>query len=91
MADATNTPTAIIVVAGTITFANEWYQTKQINWRVPVATMLVALVFDGLSHLNNKAATGLSIMVLLGAVTARFNGKSVANTVYDTFGRQGKK
>jgi hypothetical protein len=77
--------TSIILAAGTITFANEWYQTKVVNWRIPVATMLAAVVFDGISHLDPKAGTGLAFIVLLGAFTTRFNGKSVADTVADLF------
>lgn len=79
------TSSVIILVAGTMTFGNEWYQTKQINWRIPLATIFGALLFDGLAHINDKAATGISIMVLLGAAVARFNGKSVADTVSATF------
>ncbi len=79
------TATGIVLIAGTVTFSNEWYQTKQVNWRVPVATLLVAAIFDGLARVDDKAAIGLSVMVLIGAVTTRFNGKSVADTVAETF------
>jgi hypothetical protein len=77
--------TAIVLVAGTMTFANEWYQTKQVNWRVPVATLLLAAVFDGISHLDRGIATTISVMVLIGAATTDFNGKSVADTVSSLF------
>lgn len=82
--------TNIILVAGTITFGNEWYQTHQINWKIPLATIVGALVFDGLAHLSDRGATGLAVIVLIGALTAKFNGKSVANVVADTFGKQPK-
>lgn len=85
---AVATATGIILVAGTITFANEWYQTKQINWRVPVATTLAALVFEGISHVNDHAATGLAWMALLVAMLTKFNGKSVAGTVSDLFNKK---
>jgi glucokinase len=85
-----NTATTLIITAGTITFANEWYQTKQINWRVPLATVLAALLFDGLSHVNEKAATGLAIMALLVSLLTRFNGHSVAETLAVTFRQQRK-
>jgi hypothetical protein len=75
------TATGVILTAGTITFSNEWYQTGAVNWRIPVATLLAAAVFDGLAQLDDKAALGLSVIVLLGAFTTRFNGKSVADTV----------
>jgi hypothetical protein len=87
MAAATN----IILVTGGITFVNEWYQTKKLNWRVPVATLLLAAVFDGLAKLDSKAATGVAIMALIGAMTVEFNGKSAAATVADLYPHKGKK
>lgn len=82
---AENTATVIVLTAGTITFANEWYQTKEINWRVPVATLLLAGLADGLAHINERAATGLSVMILLGALMTKFGGKSVADQIAETF------
>jgi hypothetical protein len=79
------TATVIIITAGTITFTNEWLQTHEVNLRIPLATVLAAAVFDTLAHFNDKAATGLAIIVLLGAVTTKFSGKSIANEVRDTF------
>jgi len=86
-----NTATVIVLTAGTMTFANEWYQTKTVNWKVPVATILAAAIFDGLAQLDSKAATLLSVMVLIGAATAKFGGKSVADTVSETFGKNAHK
>jgi hypothetical protein len=83
-----NTATGIVLVAGTMTFANEWYQTGKVNWRVPVATLLLAAGFDALAHIDDKAAIGLSIMVLIGAATAKFGGASVADTLAQIFGQQ---
>lgn len=80
-----NTATGIILIAGTVTFANEWYQTHEVNWRVPVATVLVAAVFDGLAHIDDHAAVGLSIMVLIAAMVTKFNGKSAADTLAHLF------
>lgn len=85
---AVATATGIILLAGTITFANEWYQTKQINWRVPVATTFAALIFEGIAHVNNNAATGLAWMALLVAMLTKFNGKSVAGTLADLFNQK---
>jgi glucokinase len=79
------TATGIILVAGTITFSNEWYQTGKVNWRVPIATVLAAAIFDGLAKIDDKAAVGLAIMVLIGASVTRFNGKSVADTLAELF------
>lgn len=87
MATATN----IILVAGTITFTNEWYQTHQVNWKVPVATLIIAAVFDGLAKLDDHAATGLAIITFIGAITVQFNGKSAANMVSGLIGGGTKK
>lgn len=77
--------TAIVLFAGTMTFANEWYQTKQVNWRIPVATLLLGAAFDGLSHLDRGISTMLAVMVLIGAGTTQFNGQSVAGTLAQLF------
>lgn len=82
---------SIIVIAGGITFANEWYQTKQINWRIPVATIILAAIFDGVSKLDSKVTTGVSVMVLIGALTAEFGGKSAASTLAGLFPASGTK
>lgn len=68
--------TDIILIAGGLTFTNEWLQTKQINWKVPVATVLIAAVFDGIAHLDAKVATGVAVIVLIGALTVPIDGKS---------------
>lgn len=75
----------IVLIAGGMTFVNQWYQTKEINWKVPLATVLGAAAIDGISHLNDKAGIGLAVMVLIGAATTKFNGKSPADLVAGTF------
>jgi hypothetical protein len=74
-----NTATVIVLTAGTITFTNEWYQTKKIDWRVPVATVLLAAGFDVMARIDSRGATLLSIMVLVAASTTKFNGKSAVS------------
>lgn len=76
-----STATGIILIAGTATFTNEWYQTKKVNFKVPIATLFAAAVFDGFAKLDDKAAIGISVIVLLGALTTKFGGKSVVETV----------
>lgn len=86
-----STATGIILIAGTATFATEWYNTGKVNWKVPIATLLAAAVFDGLAKLNDKAAIGLSVMVLLGALTTKWGGRSVVETVAAAFTEQTEK
>jgi hypothetical protein len=82
---ATETATGIVLIAGTMTFVNEWYQTKEVNWKVPIATALGAAVFDGIAKVNGKGATALALMVLIAASVTRFNGKSPSDLVTDAF------
>jgi hypothetical protein len=76
----------ITVVAGGMTFVNEWYQTKNIDWKVPVATVVLAAAMDGFSKVSNGAATALSVIIFLGAATTQFNGKSTVDTITDLLG-----
>ncbi len=86
-----NTATVIILTAGTATFANEWYQTNQVNWRVPVATVLVAAAFDVFARVDSKAATIASVIVLIGALTATLNGNSILDEIAGVAGVKPKK
>lgn len=71
----------ITIVAGSMTFVNQWYWTKNLDWKVPVATLILAAAMDGLSKLDSKSATMLSLMVLLGAATTEFDGHSITSTI----------
>jgi hypothetical protein len=75
MADK-DTGATIVLIAGTMTFANEWYQTGHANWRVPVATLLAAGILGAVGDVSPKAATGIAAMVLIAAASTKFNGKS---------------
>lgn len=76
----------ITLVAGGITFVNEWYQTRNIDWKVPLATTLLAVGMEVFSSLDSGAATALSVLVLMGAATTQFNGKSAVSTVLEMLG-----
>jgi hypothetical protein len=80
--------TGIVITAGTMTFANEWWQTKQYNWRVPVATLFLGAAFDFMSKLDTGIANMLAIMVFIGAGVSTFNGKSAFDTLAGIFGPQ---
>jgi hypothetical protein len=66
----------IVLLAGTLTFANEWLQTKEINWRVPVATVLAGAAVAGVGRISPGGATSLGLMALLVAAVTPLNGKS---------------
>lgn len=84
------TATAIVLAAGTMTFGNEWYQTKQVNWRIPVATLFLAAAFDAMAILDDTIANMLAIMVLIGAGVTEFNGKSAFDTLSELFPTKGQ-
>ena len=56
-----------------------------------VQTCALPIFFDGLARLDEKAAVGLSIMVLIAATATKFGGKSVIDTVTEMFGKTAKK
>jgi hypothetical protein len=71
------TGTVLTLAAGTMAFTNEWLQTKSINWRIPIATLIGAGLVDGFSHVSAPGATGLGLMILIGAAVTPINGKSL--------------
>lgn len=73
--------TVMIVTSGTVLFANEWYQTKNLDWKIPVVTLFLAAAFDGLAKLSPNAATGLAAIAMIGAFTTKFNGKSAIDQI----------
>jgi hypothetical protein len=71
----------LVLLAGTLTFANEWIQpdssgAHSINWRVPVATVLAAAAVAGVGAISPGGGVGLGLMALIVAATTPLNGKS---------------
>jgi hypothetical protein len=64
-----DTGVGLVLTAGTLTFGNAWYQDNQLDWRVPVATLLAAGMVTGVEKASPFASTALGAMVLIGAVT----------------------
>lgn len=67
---------AMVLGAGLMTFGNEWLQTNQLNWRVPVATLLGAGAVGLVGAVAPGAGNGLGALVLIAAAVTRLNGKS---------------
>lgn len=76
-----STGAVIVLVAGGATFTNKWYQTRQADWKVPVATLLLAGGIEAISSVDKNAGTVTALLVLLGAVTTKFNGHSAIDTI----------
>jgi hypothetical protein len=75
--------TGIVLTATGIAFANDWAQTGDINMRIPVAGLGVALLFAGVEQLDARAGVGLAYLMLITALVTPINGKSPAETVVD--------
>lgn len=73
--------TVIILVAGGSTFTAQWALAHKLDWKVPLATVLLAAGAEGFSAIDKNGATILSLMVLLGALTTKFDGHSVIDLV----------
>lgn len=82
--------TGIILTAGVITFGNDWLQLGKPNWRIAVATLGTAVVFAGIEKLDEQAAVGLAVIVmitvLIGGVTPGV--KSPAAEVLSLLGKK---
>lgn len=65
--------TGLILVAGTITFGNEWFQTSKPNWKIIPATLVAAFAFAGIEKVSEPLAVGVAVIamitVLLGGVS----------------------
>jgi len=71
-----------IVLTGTgISFANEFMQTKTPNFRIIMAGLGVALLFDGIEKIDERAAVGLSIIFVVTVLLTPINGKAPTQTV----------
>jgi len=81
--------TGIVLSAGTISFANEWYHTNTPNFKIVMATLGVVLFFDAVDKFSPKAATGLSLMMLVGVLLTPIDGETPAQTVLNV--SQGKQ
>lgn len=66
----------LVLLAGTLTFSNEWLQTREINWRIPVATVLAAAATAGVGRISPGGATSLGVMALIVAAATPLNGRS---------------
>lgn len=71
-----DTGVGLVLGAGAMTFGNEWLQTGQLNWRVPIATLLIAGLDGVLSALSSTAGIAFGAIVFIGALTVPLNGKS---------------
>ena len=82
--------TVIVLVAGGATFTTEWALAKKIDWKVPLATLLLAAGMEGLSAIDRNGATLLSLLVLMGALTTKWDGHSPVDLISGAVSGTGK-
>jgi hypothetical protein len=66
----------LVLFAGTLTFSNEWLQTRELNWRIPVATVLAGAAVAGIGRVSPGGASSMGVMALIVAAVTPLNGKS---------------
>jgi len=82
--------TIIVLVAGGSTFTAQWALGHTIDWKVPLATLLLAAGFEGFSAIDRNGATLMSLFVLLGALTTKFDGHSSIELLTSAISGTGK-
>jgi hypothetical protein len=88
---AEDTGMKLVLLAGTLTLANEWLQTKDINWRVPVATVLAAAALGAIGKVSPNGATALGVMALIVAAATPLKGKSPIQQINATVNTSPKR
>lgn len=75
--------TGIMLTATGISFANEWVNTDQPNFRVVAAGLFSTLFLDGIERVNENLGVGLARILFVTVLLTPFNGKSPFQTVLD--------
>lgn len=73
--------TGIVLGAGAISFTNDWYQSKQPNFRIPIATFAVALIFAGIEKVNETAGVGLATIMFVTVLFTPMHGEAPLQTL----------
>lgn len=72
--------TGLVLTATAISFTSEWINTNTPNFRIVIAGLGVALVFDGLEKLSPQGTKGLALIMLITVLITPINGKSPVQT-----------
>lgn len=81
--------TGIILTATAIGMGNEFIQGQGLNFRMGIAGLGAALFLTGIEKINEQAAVGLSVIVMITVLLTPFKGKAPAQEVL-TLINQGK-
>lgn len=68
--------TGPILAIGAITLANRSvFNDKEIDWKVPIATAIAAVLFSGAERAVGRTAVGLAYLALVAVVFVRTDPK----------------
>lgn len=73
--------TATVLAATGLSLGNEWVNTNDINFRIGIAGIGVALFLDGIDKFSPQAANGLALIMFVTVLFTPVGGKSPAQTV----------
>ena len=71
----------IVLTATGVSFGNEWLHTDRPNFKIIMAGLAASLFFAGIEQINEKAATGLSTILLISVLPTPIDGDSLLQTV----------
>lgn len=81
----------LVLVAGTLTFGNEWIQLHEINWRIPVATVLAAAATGAIGRASPGGAASIGVMALIAAAATPLRGRSPIQELAHVVGAKSTK
>jgi hypothetical protein len=72
--------TTLVLSATAISLGNEWLNTGEVNWRIPIAGIGTALIFDLIETVDPQIGKGLAVLMFISVMVTPFKGKSPAET-----------
>jgi hypothetical protein len=68
--------TGIILAVGSISFGNQLFINHDLDFKIPVATAVAAVILAGVEHVSAPLATGIAWIALITISLTRVNGKA---------------
>jgi hypothetical protein len=67
--------TGIILAVGAISFGNQLFANHDLDFKIPVATAIAAVLLAGFEHASPPLAVGIAWIALVTISLTRVNGK----------------
>jgi hypothetical protein len=68
--------TGIILAVGTISFGNQLLINHELDFKIPVATAVAAIILSGVEKVSAPLAVGIAYIALVTISLTRVNGKA---------------